>query len=540
MGQFETLGVMIDCSRNAVMKPSALKDFIDKLANMGYNSLQLYTEDTYEVPKEPYFGYLRGRYSQAEIREMDAHCRQRGIELIPCIQTLAHLNGLVRWDPYRAIFDCHDILLVEEERTYELIDHMIASLAECYTSRRVHIGMDEAFMLGLGKYRKLHGHTDRLTLMLRHLSRVCEICERYGFTPMMWHDMFFKLISDTDEEAGIELVRKLKPKSLDLVYWDYYSTSVANYETKIRRNQAMSDNVWFAGGAWAWMGFAPYNHYSMETTRAAFEACRSNGVKHAFLTIWGDDGHECPKCAVLPALAYAAALAENPDVTEAELREKFAAWTGENYDDCLSLDLPNRPGDGPFKIETPSKYLFYNDPLLGIFDSTVSPTDAAFYEGLAGHFTALTDKGGAFAYMYRASACLCRFLSLKADLGVRTRAAYQAKEKPKLAALLPVYDRALEALEAFLTAFRTQWFTENKPHGFDVQELRIGGLKERLRSARARLSEYLDGACEGIPELEETLLPANTQKAPGQPIQFNRWAQNATVNVISHNQMLIF
>lgn len=39
------------------------------------NTLMLYTEETYTVPDEPYFGAYRGRYSQDEIREMDAYAR---------------------------------------------------------------------------------------------------------------------------------------------------------------------------------------------------------------------------------------------------------------------------------------------------------------------------------------------------------------------------------------------------------------------------------------------------------------------------------
>ena len=34
---FEKLGVMVDCSRNAVMSVPALKKFISILAQMGYN-----------------------------------------------------------------------------------------------------------------------------------------------------------------------------------------------------------------------------------------------------------------------------------------------------------------------------------------------------------------------------------------------------------------------------------------------------------------------------------------------------------------------
>ena len=57
------LGVMVDCSRNAVLTVSAAKRLIDALHNMGYYMLMLYTEDTYEVDNQPKFGYLRGRFT---------------------------------------------------------------------------------------------------------------------------------------------------------------------------------------------------------------------------------------------------------------------------------------------------------------------------------------------------------------------------------------------------------------------------------------------------------------------------------------------
>ena len=46
---FRKFGVMIDCSRNAVMSVDATKRFITVLKKMGYNQVQLYMEDTYEV-----------------------------------------------------------------------------------------------------------------------------------------------------------------------------------------------------------------------------------------------------------------------------------------------------------------------------------------------------------------------------------------------------------------------------------------------------------------------------------------------------------
>ena len=76
---YRTLGVMIDMSRNAVMSIDGLKRFLPLLKKMGYNCVMLYTEDTYEVNNEPYFGYMRGRYSKAEMKEIDVFAASLGI-----------------------------------------------------------------------------------------------------------------------------------------------------------------------------------------------------------------------------------------------------------------------------------------------------------------------------------------------------------------------------------------------------------------------------------------------------------------------------
>ena len=70
---FAHCGAMLDMSRNRVMTVEGVKKWIDRQAALGLNLLMLYTEDTYEIPEYPYFGYLRGRYSQAELREIDGY-----------------------------------------------------------------------------------------------------------------------------------------------------------------------------------------------------------------------------------------------------------------------------------------------------------------------------------------------------------------------------------------------------------------------------------------------------------------------------------
>src|SRR5690606_18251566 len=112
----ERLTYMVDVSRNAVLKVETVKKLIEYLAIFGYSSLQLYTEDTFEMDNEPYFGYMRGAYTKDEIKQIKDYAQSFGIELVPCIQTLAHLNGIKRYGAYSNLFDTADILLVEDEK----------------------------------------------------------------------------------------------------------------------------------------------------------------------------------------------------------------------------------------------------------------------------------------------------------------------------------------------------------------------------------------------------------------------------------------
>ena len=93
---YEDLAYMADCSRNAVLNLSSAKQMIEVLALMGYSTFELYMEDTYEIENQPYFGYFRGRYTVAELQEIEDYAADFDMTFVPCIQTLAHLSAFVK------------------------------------------------------------------------------------------------------------------------------------------------------------------------------------------------------------------------------------------------------------------------------------------------------------------------------------------------------------------------------------------------------------------------------------------------------------
>lgn len=507
--KFEELTYMLDCSRNAVAHVDTVKELIRHLAVLGYDSFMLYTEDTFVVKQQPYFGYLRNPYTKEDIRTIDAYCALFGIELIPCIQTLAHFNSLIRHYAMDYLFDVNDILLAEEESTYAFLEDLISTCAEYFTSRRIHIGMDEAYMLGRGRYMDKHGAKSRFDIMTRHLARVNELCEKYHFRPMMWSDMFFSLAMSAQygDELPASLVENV-PRNIELVYWDYCSIDREHYAALIKKHRAFPNEIVFAGGAWKWLGYTPDNRYALTSIGAAGEACIETGVTRYIVTGWGDNGAECSVFATLPALHYAARMKYGSFETDEAFRHSFETLSGMPCESFMTIDLGNRitRHDDVEEKNSANKYLLFNDILLGTLDTTI----VEGLDELYGEHVAVLDKAaeraGKWAYLFRTQAALCRVLALKADLGVVLRRCYQAGDRAGLAAAFERLKALPQAIEAFYELLRAQWDAENRPNGFDVQDLRIGALRQRVDTAIRKVGDYLAGRCDRVPELDEKLL----------------------------------
>ena len=529
-------GIMLDCSRNAVPTVNSLTKWIDVISDMGYNTLLLYMEDTYEVDNHPYFGYMRGRYTQEELRRIDGYALKKGVELIPCIQTLAHLQSIERWPEYWGHFDCADILCVGDEKNYELIDGMFSALSGCITSKTIHIGMDEAHLLGKGRYYEKNGAVDGSQIMIEHLQRICEIGKKYGFTFLIWSDMFFKLAAGNylyDANANIsEAIAGQIPENVELVYWDYYSQEQEQYDAMFAAHQKLKENTWFAGGMLSWAGFAPHNAYSIQTIRVALQSCLKNKVQDVFFTMWGDCGGECSRFALLPTLFYAAEILRG-NTDEMQIKQNFQEKFGISFDDFMLLDLPGTPNDMKGEICNAEKYMLYNDCFTGIMDAQVRGGEGEAFAKCAERLQRLTDHPD-WGYLFETQKALCETLEKKAELGRRTRIAYKNKDKAAIRQLQSDYQECIKRLAKFHAKYRKQWYIENKPHGFDVQDIRLGGLSARLVSCAERLESFLKDEISCIEELEEKQLDyfgiAPDNREPHTWVA--NWSHIATTNVV--------
>lgn len=505
---FSLNGTMVDMSRNAVMKPDTVKLMLRKMALMGMNAFMLYTEDTYTLENYPYFGYMRGRYTKEEIRDLDAYALTLGIELIPCIQTLGHLATALRWSATAPYKDTADVLLAGAEETYRLIEEMIRTVADTFTSRRIHIGMDETHTLGLGQSLDKNGYRTREELFFEHLNRVAKIAEAHGLQPMMWSDMFFRMSGKglenlRDYDIRVKLrddIADFVPKNVQQVFWDYYNPDESFYSQTIEKHRQLGENTMFAGGIWTWSGHCPFFSRSIKHTVPALEACRKKGIREILATVW-HNGSEGSLILSLALLALYADYDYHGSYDPESIARCFRYATGENYEDFLKLELPEHPDEA---VVACTRALLYNDPMIGLVDRHVEGIETAqYYTRVLGELTPL---GKEYAPAFQTIRALTDLLINKADFGVRLTRAYRANDRATLSAMMEECDTVIQKIKVLRTAHRNAWMTYNKPFGWEVHDTRYGGLIARFETAKDRIADYLSGAVSAIEELEEERL----------------------------------
>ncbi len=505
------LALFLECSNNGTPTVEALKTYIDYIAQMHYTQLYLGLTSAFEIESEPYFGYKRGRYTVAQLKEIDAYAQKKGIEVIANIQTLAHL-GFLRWhECYHDLFDSANSLLVGEEKGYALIEKMIATVSSALHSKTIHIGMDEAIDLGEGRYKQIHGKEgDKKELLLTQLARVSKIVEKYGYERCeIWGDMFYTGSNTlTDEE-----IKQRIPDNVDVDLWKYTESDEKILDEFVKRGKSFSPVVNYAGAAWKISGYGPSNRYSISKMIPQMKVCNENGVEKFIVTVWSDGNNSASIFSVLPAVyalsEYNAGSFNGEDNLD---KEKFEKIVGVEYDTMMTLDDIN----DPFYVRydhfgNRSYWLLLADVLLNSYDVMVSRGTGAAYEKLAKKYAKRFN--GKYGYVFEMEGALASVLAIKSELGLDIRDAYEKKDFSALNGCIRKTARLIRRMKKFIAVFCQYYKKEYYSFGIETKTLLLGGLLQRFEYVKKALEEYVNNGVK-IDELEEKTLPPSIIPMP--------------------------
>ena len=510
----KTAGTMQDCS-DGLMSVSAVKNFIRQSALMGYGYIGLYTETTYFVDGEPYFGYKTGAYSTGELDEMVSYGEKFCVEVIPFVQTLGHLAQLFRWSEYADVRDTGDVLLPEYDRTYSLIEKMIASLRKSYKTNRIHLGMDEAYFLGLGRYRWFVNEDgcDSETLFIDHIKKVVNIAAKYGFTePEIWFDNIFGMKFKGYIYPPENIFRPFEQKLVDgfpkikMRFWNYGMLSESEFKRHCDNIRRLSPDIGFASVVHGYTSFAPANAKTAKTIDSVLSGCLNNGISDLLITRW--ESLQSPFSMLPSYFLFSERFAKGKGYDEEE-RCKFLF--GYTYSEFITLDIPNdlafSEKDRLTLENNPPYYILAEDLLLGITEKHIPENAGKYYRDCAEKLAKPCNVKSPYANVFRFEKALCDALAEKADLSRTIKELYDAGDRAGLKKVSASIAAAAEKTEIFHDAYREYWLSYNKRFGFELFDMRLGGLCKRLLAVKKIIDDFADGITDKIEELEEQRLP---------------------------------
>lgn len=510
--RFEELGVMLDESRGGVDTVDAIKRYINCMAVMGLNMLMLYTEDTFKLENYPMFGFMRGRYTQEELKACDDYAYAMGVELVACIETCGHMEQYLRWGTDPEIMDSYWTLLAGSEATYKLLDEMIRTITAPLRSKKINIGLDECFYMGQGGYMVRHGYRDGIDIFSEHIRRIVEITDKYGLEPMMWTDTLTALTCngiciegapfDEDAEISPRLLEQI-PQKVNFVAWNYVGDKV-NEEKILRQQMATGRDVYLAGGTWTWQGHTCENYWTLRHSRYSLQDCKRIGLKKYFTTVWSSNGCETDHFASLLSLQQTAEEDYRDTVSDEELKKRFEFCTGGNFDILMRASEFNHAADAAKDFFMGKKFL-WQDILQGSADSyLLEHPMSGRYRALCDYVRENSSEADRWKNYHEFLIALFDVTAKKCYIAENLKPAYDRGDREFLQKCVSEYLPELsEAVGILWNLHKRQWFSDRKAFGWEMHDVRYSGIQARCRTAMERIGQYLNGQLSELEELAE-------------------------------------
>lgn len=274
-------GIMIPVYEETVPKLETLYATIDLMASVKYNMVQLYF-DSVIFEYDSMGNYTAGKsvITKEEIRLLDAYCRERHIELMANQECLGHMHCWLKYDEFKPLaitteraqpFTVNPLL----DETFDFAKRLFDDLLPNFTSPHVHIGMDEAYGLGLSETQQYCQTFGEAALLADYITKISGyLKDKYGKRSMFWGDYAVKY-PDT---------LKMLPKDVIFVDWGYEPAH--SFDRNILACKEAGLDVYVSPGTQTWGTFSGRTDVMVQNIFEAAEAARFHKAAGFFLTNW--------------------------------------------------------------------------------------------------------------------------------------------------------------------------------------------------------------------------------------------------------------
>ena len=305
---------MLDISRDKIPTMASLFAFVDRLAHLKLNRLQIYMEHSFAYPGHDVVWRDASPMMPDQIRELDTYCLARHVELVPNQNCFGHLERWFRHDRYLHLAERPEFRPSDEVPSWypgrgpitlnpadpaslDFVAELLDSLLPCFTSGTVNVGCDETFDLGCGRSRGLCDKRGKGRVYLDFLLGIHRLCAERGRRMQCWGDIILK---------HPDLVGEL-PGDVTVLNWGYEKDHP--WEKTCSAFAASGVDFHVAPSTGSFHALTGRSDTAQANQREATAAAMKHGATGVLNTIWGDLGHWQPAPIDDPGLALGAALA---------------------------------------------------------------------------------------------------------------------------------------------------------------------------------------------------------------------------------------
>lgn len=289
---FSARGMMLDISRCKVPKLDTLKQLITQFSRLKINQLQLYTEHTYAFADHRTVWKNASPLTSEDILELDRHCRQHFIELVPNFNSFGHWERWLRHAEYKSYANRpegftnlwgtrypHGSLLKPNAATLQLLDRLYEEFLANFSSAQFNVGCDETFELGTGWSEAMCKRRGTEQVYLDFLKKINALTQNHQRKMMFWGDIIIK---------QPDLIPAL-PKSAIALEWGYE----ANHPFKQDCQAFAASGIPFyvCPGTSSWNSLTGRSENALGNLSSAAREGAKQGATGYLVTDWGDNGH---------------------------------------------------------------------------------------------------------------------------------------------------------------------------------------------------------------------------------------------------------
>lgn len=352
---FPVRGFMLDCSRDRVPTRRTLLRYLDLAVRARLNHFELYLEHTFAWREHSNVWEAASPFTPEDLRWLDDECASRGIELVPALNCLGHMERWLMHEEYRHLAECpdgfqwgddHRIAATMEptDQAADLALSLITEVVACVRSKTVNIGADEPFELGLGASADEVAARGRGDVYFSYVERLLQPLTEQGYTVGFWADIFAE---------HPELMGRVPTGAVPIV-WQYDAPSLAaavidGADETLRRHWediafdvdttrqgargrathliGAGEPFWVAPGTSTWQSFTGRLENAVENLADVARLGIDVGSTGYLTTQWGDHGmHDGYVTAFVPLLlsgAMAWSVDANDEHDLADLADRF-------------------------------------------------------------------------------------------------------------------------------------------------------------------------------------------------------------------------